>query len=95
MHKIDEKCYPKNKLHNDFVHKVEKQKGLNCLYTNTDVLHNKLEELQTYTDKMNIDIVAITETLLKNPDDDHKPVFILKGFQCVQNDNGRGTALFF
>ena len=52
------------------------------MYTNTDVLHNKLEELQTLADNQNTDIIAITETLLKNMPTDAKPedfVFSLIG----------------
>ena len=43
------------------------------MYTNTDVLHNKLEELELIALQEKADIIAITETLLKNMPADTKP----------------------
>ena len=73
---------------------VDSSKGLKCLYTNTDVLNNKMDELQMCIQTENIDIVAITETLSKNSNDDYTPVFVIDGFTCIQNNDGRGTAVF-
>ena len=67
---------------------------MKCLYTNADSLQNKLTELHTYIDTESIDIVAITESLCKNPSSDYDPVFVIDGFDCVQNNSGRGTLLF-
>ena len=44
--------------------------------------------------KENIDIIAITESLCKNPAKDYDPVFIISGFECIMNNAGRGTLLF-
>ena len=88
-------------MNNDALHfdhmsipRFEKQNGVNCLYTNTDVLHNKLEELQTYIDKNDIDLIAITETLPKNADDSYSPIFVIGGYKCFLNNDGRGVAIF-
>ena len=35
---------------------------LNCMYTNTDSLTNKLEELEVFLHTQNVDIAAITVT---------------------------------
>ena len=67
---------------------------MRCLYTNADSLHNKLTELEIYVMKENIDIIAITESLCKNPAKDYDPVFIISGFECIMNNAGRGTLLF-
>ena len=73
---------------------VDSSKGLKCLYTNTDVLHNKMDELQMYINSENIDIVSITETLSKTSNEDYTPIFVINGFNCMQNNDGRGTAIF-
>ena len=56
--------------------------GLNVIYTNTDVLHNKLEELELTAKNEKADIIAVTEILLKNMPPFTKPedfVFKIKG----------------
>ena len=70
--------------------------GIQCLYTNTDVLNNKLEEIMTFVDTRNIKIIAITEILPKNRgnDVDFKPDYVIPGFVCLTNYEGRGVALF-
>ena len=85
-----------NVLHSDHlsIPRFEKQNGVNCLYTNTDILHNKLEELETYIDKNNIDLIAITETLPKHADESYTPIFVLNGYKCFLNNEGRGVAIF-
>ena len=70
---------PKNFV-NNLARGTEKHGGIKCLYTNADSVLNKLTELEAYIEKENIDIVAITETLCKNPADDYIPVFIIQGF---------------
>ena len=55
VHKYDS-CFEKD------VHKVD---GIECLYTNTDVLNNKLEEIMVFIDKRNIHFIAITEIMPK------------------------------
>lgn len=69
------------------------QNGIKCLYTNTDVLHNKLEEIQLVVDREKIELAAITETLPKT-NQSCKPIFILPGYECLSNNDGRGVALF-
>jgi hypothetical protein len=70
--------------------------GLKCTYTNTDVLSNKLVELQLFIHTNDIDIVAITETLPKNSSDEDKKDmnFILPGFNSYIDNRGRGACLF-
>ena len=51
-------------------------------------------ELQIFIESNDIDIIAITESLCKNPTEGYDPVFILKGYDCVANNKGRGTLLF-
>ena len=70
--------------------------GIQCLYTNTDVLNNKLEEIMTFVDTRNIKIIAITEILPKNRGNDveFKPDYVIPGFVCLTNYEGRGVALF-
>ena len=48
--------------HSDLFHAFEKQQGLKCMYTNTDTLTNKMEELEIQLYKNDIDLVAICET---------------------------------
>ena len=50
--------------------------------------------MQRYIESENIDIIAITESLCKNPSDGYDPIFILNGYVCVSNNKGRGTLLF-
>ena len=76
---------------------IENSNGINILYTNTDVLHNKLDELETIALKENADVIAITETLLKNMPPHVQPEdfkFKIKGFTTIHNYNGRGLCLF-
>ena len=67
------------------------------MYTNADMLHNKLDEIESIANNENLDVIAVTETLLKNMPSDSKPedfVFNIKGFNTVYNYNGRGLCLF-
>ena len=74
-------------------HSVEN--GINCLYTNTDVLHNKIDELQTYIKENKIEIIAITETLPKDvAGEDYNPIFLIDGFNSYSNHDGRGVVIF-
>lgn len=76
---------------------TEIKEGINIMYTNTDVLHNKLDELQILADNNDADIIAITETLLKNMPANTKPedfAFSLKGYSSIQNYKGRGLCFF-
>ena len=76
---------------------IKKIKGLNVIYTNTDVLHNKLKELELIALKEKADIIAVTEILLKNMPSYSKPedfVFKIEGFTTIHNYNGRGLCVF-
>ena len=76
---------------------IDKSSSLKIIYTNSDVLHNKLNELEIIASNENADIIAITETLLKNMPPHAQPedfVFKLKGYTTIHNYNGRGLCLF-
>ena len=67
------------------------------MYTNADMLHNKLQELEIIAKNENIDIISITETLIKNMPSGSQPsdyLFKLDGYNTVYNYNGRGLCLF-
>ena len=40
--------------------------GIKCMYTNTDQLTNKLEEVILFVKDHDVDVIAINETLPKN-----------------------------
>ena len=87
---------PEKDTHFDFVHRVDEQVGLRCLYTNTDRLQNKLIELETYCIENKIDLIAITETLPKeNTPDKANIKFVLDGYTTLQNNTGRGICIFY
>ena len=76
-------------------------KLLKIIYTNADVLTNKLEELQSIIQQEDADIVAITEVLPKNmifPVEEFE--FELQGYQFVSNiqiaksKGGRGICFY-
>lgn len=79
-------------MHFDFIHRTEKQTGIKCLYTNTDCLKNKLEEIETFCHEENIDIVAVTETLSKKAENDEN--FNLPGYIPFPSNEGRGVCMF-
>ena len=75
---------------------LDSQQNLRCLYTNTDQLLNKLDELESFCVENKIDVVAVTETLPKDKASDKEHLkFILNGYSCIQNNNGRGVCLFY
>ena len=76
-------------------------KFLEIVYTNTDVLSNKMEELQSIIQQEDADLVAITEVLPKNiffPVEEFE--FELQGYQFVSNiqiaksKGGRGICFY-
>ena len=84
-----------NELHFGFEHKVEKHLGFRCLYTNTDCLHNKLDEIEIFSRENKIDLIAITETLPKHDAPDKTNIkFSLEGYEVLQNNYGRGVCIF-
>ena len=93
----DTDVLPNTKPFNSLDFMIMSENSINILYTNTDVLHNKIDEIELITSKNDIDIIAITETLPKKMPDYTKPedfTFILKGFNAVHNNNGRGVCIF-
>ena len=85
-----------NQLHFGFEHKVEKHSGFRCLYTNTDCLHNKIDEIEIFSRANKIDLIAITETLPKNDAPDKANIkFSLEGYEILQNNHGRGVCIFY
>ena len=74
--------------------KVNKNK-LKCMYTNTDCLTNKLDELELFLQSEHVDIAAICETMPKSKPADEKLNFdIVSGFECLENQSGRGACLY-
>ena len=69
--------------------------GIKCMYTNTDCLTNKLDELELFFQTEGIDIAAITETLPKNkPGDEILHFDSVPGYKCLDSQNGRGVCLY-
>ena len=84
------------KAHKDPTHLAGKRSGIRCLYTNTDCLQNKLELLELFVHDNNIDVIAITETLVKfvPAEDQLNTNFILPGYTNLNKNSGRGVCLF-
>ena len=68
--------------------------GIKCLYTNTDQLVNKLEEVILFVKENNVHIIAINETLPKSCSSDVSPAFIIPGYECFPDNEGRGVCVF-
>ena len=75
---------------------TDKKAGLNCMYTNADFLHNKLELIEIFAQTHNIDIIAISEIHDKFADVDTRKstTFSIPGFSTHKSDGGRGVCLF-
>ena len=69
---------------------------MKCLYTNTDCLPNKLNEIEPFLVNNDIKIAAFVETIPKNcVFEEHKNLtFNLDGFNCLSNNNGRGVCVY-
>ena len=78
-----------------FSPKFVEQDGLRCLYTNTDSLNNKIIEIQSYCCEHKIDLIFICETLPKQNYDKSNIKFIIPGYSALQDNTGRGVALFY
>ena len=69
--------------------------NLKCMYTNTDCLTNKLDELELFLQTEKIDVAAITETLPKNkPNDERLNFDSVPGYKCLDSQNGRGVCMY-
>ena len=68
---------------------------LKLLYTNIDNLANKVDELKSYIELYDSDIVLLTESLPKNQTYKFENVFNINGFNCLEDMNGRGVCVFY
>ena len=75
--------------------RVEERLGVRCLYTNTDTLNNKLNELENFCSLNKIDLVSVVETLPKNNRDMVSTKFVLEGYSTLQCNVGRGVCIFY
>ena len=66
------------------------------MYANADSIRNKREELEAFITQHDIDIALICESLPKRTSED-KPSspFIIKGFDYIENNEGRGVIVYF
>ena len=71
------------------------QAKLKILYTNIDSLTNKKNELETYISVYNADIILIVETLSKNSNNVFDNIFHIDGFNCIEENTGRGICIFY
>ena len=68
---------------------------LKIMYTNPDMLSNKLNELETHAKLYNADIILIAEYLSKNPSSRFENVFNLNDYYCLEDSTGRGVCVFY
>ena len=69
--------------------------SLHCMYTNSDSMPNKMEELEHFLHDQNVDIAAITETIPKNcSQDEVLNLDTLPGYKCIHNQSGRGVCIY-
>ena len=75
---------------------------LNCIYSNVDVLSNKIDEIENYLTNHNVDIAAFVETKPKkqinltstNKDSDKIKVNpVISGYKIEEDPSGRGICL--
>ena len=84
-------------LHSDLsIHRAEKRCGVKCLSTNTDSLHNKINEIEPFLNIHDIEIAAFVETLPKNSTtEEYKNITLnINGYTCLSNFGGRGACLY-
>ena len=68
---------------------------INVMYTNADSLTNKMDEIETYAKLYNADLILITEYLSKNPSSNFTNIYNIDGFNCLENNVGRGVCVFY
>ena len=68
---------------------------LKILYTNADILTNKLYELEVLLLKEDIDVAMICETIPKNPKFYYKEGsnFFINGYNTIEDNSGRGVCI--
>ena len=73
-----------------------KQSGVRCLSTNSDTLHNKLNEVEPFLNLHQIDIAGFVETVPKNctTEEFKQLIFNINGYSCLSNGSGRGVCLY-
>ena len=69
--------------------------SLNVMYTNVDSLTNKINEIETYAKLYKADLILITEYLSKNHSSNFTNIYNIDGFNCLENNKGRGVCLFY
>ena len=87
----------RNKQKNNISNKNKsKQENLKIMYANADSIRNKREEFEAFIIQHDIDIALICESLPKRTSED-KPSspFIIKGFDYIENNEGRGVIVYF
>ena len=68
---------------------------LRCLNLSGRSFPKKPKKAFGYIDLYKSDIVLITETMPKNSDDKYDNVFNMPGFNCIENNHGRGVCIFY
>ena len=85
----------KNGLNNITDTKKDHDSVINVLYTNADSISNKLNELKTHAAYYKADLILITEYLSKNKNSNFKDIFCIDGFNCLEDNSGRGVCIFY
>ena len=65
------------------------------MYTNADTMSNKFHEIETHISYYNADLVLITEYLSKNASSNFSNVYNINGFNCLENNIGRGVCIYY
>ena len=65
------------------------------MYANVDSLSNKINEVETYANTYKADLILLTETMSKNPSSKFDNIFNLNGYNCIENNKGRGVCIFY
>ena len=77
---------------------VGKCKYLNIMYANADSMTNKIDEIKTYAEQYQADLILITESLAKNTTSNFEHVnnvYDIENFNCLECNAGRGVCLFY
>ena len=80
---------------NENKNKYEDINFLNVMYTNTDSLSNKINEVEEYAKLYKADLILITEHLSKNSSSNFSNIYNINGFNCLENNEGRGVCIFY
>ena len=69
--------------------------SFNIMYANVDSLSNKISEVETYSKLYKADFILLTETMSKHPSSKFDNIFNLNGYNCIENNSGRGVCIFY